>query len=93
MASSTCSRGRQVLTQQREARQGPQSDLYAQVGVEYMWLVEPIENLIEAYRREGDAWLRLGAWAGEVSARIPPFDAVELELGPLWVKKNPNLPR
>jgi Uma2 family endonuclease len=72
---------------------GPKADLYARVGVDYMWLVEPLENLIEAYRREGDAWLRLGAWAGEVSARIPPFDAVELELGPLWVKKNPNLQR
>lgn len=70
---------------------GPKADLYARVGVDYMWLVEPIENLIETCRLEGAAWLRLGAWAGEVSARIPPFDAVELELGPLWVKKNPNL--
>lgn len=70
---------------------GAKADIYARVGVEYMWIVEPLENLIEAYTLRDGAWLRLGAWAGEVSVRIPPFDAVELELGPLWATKNPNL--
>jgi Uma2 family endonuclease len=67
---------------------GPKADLYAHVGVEFMWLIEPNENLIEAFKLVGEAWLRLGAWAGEVNARIAPFDAIELDLGPLWVKKN-----
>jgi Uma2 family endonuclease len=67
---------------------GPKADLYAKAGVEFMWLVEPDANLIEAFRLVEGAWLRLGAWAGEVSAHIPPFDAVALELGPLWVKKS-----
>jgi Uma2 family endonuclease len=72
---------------------GPKADLYAREGVEFMWLVEPLENLIEAFRRSDAAWLRLGAWFGEASARIPPFDAIELELGPLWVKKASTEPR
>lgn len=70
---------------------GEKADLYARAGVSFLWLVEPLENLIEAFRLEGSAWLRIGAWAGSVEARIPPFDAVALELGPLWVKKNPEL--
>lgn len=70
---------------------GPKADLYARVGVEYLWLVEPIENMIEAYQLRDGAWVRRGAWAGEVSVRIPPFDAIELELGPLWATKNPNI--
>lgn len=66
---------------------GPKADLYARVGVEYMWLADPEENLIEAFQLREGAWLRMGAWFGETKARIPPFDAVELELGPLWVMK------
>jgi Uma2 family endonuclease len=65
---------------------GPKADLYAKVGVQYLWLVEPLSNQIEAFHLRGDAWLRLGAWTGETSARIPPFDAIELDLSPLWVK-------
>jgi Uma2 family endonuclease len=66
---------------------GPKADLYAKVGVEFLWLVEPLDNLLEAYQLADGAWLRLGAWAGEESVRIPPFDAIELDLGPLWVVK------
>lgn len=66
---------------------GAKADLYAKVGVEFMWLGQPLENLLEAYKLVDGAWLRLGAWVGEVNARIEPFDAIELELGPLWVVK------
>ncbi len=72
---------------------GAKADLYARAGVRFLWLVEPIENLLEAFRLEDGAWLRIGAWAGDIEALIPPFDAVSLALGPLWVKKNPALER
>ncbi len=66
---------------------GTKADLYARVGVDYYWLVDPAETLVEAFRRVDEAWLRLGAWSGDAKVRIPPFDAVELDLEPLWVKK------
>lgn len=66
---------------------GPKADLYAHVGVEFLWLVDPAETLVEAFRRTSEGWLRLGAWSGDATARIAPFDAVDLELDPLWVKK------
>jgi hypothetical protein len=69
---------------------GAKADLYAQVGVEFMWLVEPEGHLIEAYQVANGAWLRLGAYSGQACVRIPPFDAIELELGPLWVTKLPE---
>jgi hypothetical protein len=69
---------------------GPKADLYARVGMEFLWLVDPQERFIEAFRIERGAWLRLGAFIGEASARIPPFDAVELELGLFWVGKKPT---
>jgi len=72
---------------------GPKAEVYARAGVEFLWFVEPLANLIEAYQLRDGVWSRLGAWAGDVSARIPPFDAVELELGPLWVIKNPDIDR
>ena len=68
---------------------GPKADLYLRVGVEYMWLVAPLDHLIEAFESRDGRWQRLGAWSGDAAAHIPPFDAVALELGPLWVTKNP----
>ena len=64
---------------------GPKADVYARSGVQFMCLVEPEGNLIEAFQLREGAWMRLGAWFGDTKARIPPFDAVELDLTPLWV--------
>lgn len=71
---------------------GRKADLYARIGAEYLWLVEPEENMIEAFQRTEGAWLRLGAWIDDTKARIPPFDAVELDLAPLWAKKKAATP-
>lgn len=67
---------------------GTKADLYARTGVAFYWLVDPAETLVEAFRLVDEAWLRLGAWSGDAKARILPFDAIELELQPLWVKKS-----
>ena len=58
--------------------------LYAQAGVGHAWLVDVDERLLEAYRREGTAWLLLGVWSGTDVARIAPFEARELHLARLW---------
>jgi Uma2 family endonuclease len=60
------------------------SALYLRSGVEYFWLVAPAERLLEAYQRQGAAWLRLGAWGDSERARIVPFDAVEIDLSRLF---------
>jgi len=59
--------------------------LYARYGVSYAWLVEPIERLVEAYRLADGAWVDAGRYGGTAQAAIPPFDAVPLDLGSLWM--------
>jgi len=59
--------------------------LYARYGVSYLWLVEPIEHIVEAYRLKDGKWVEAGLYGGEDQAAIPPFDAVPLDLGSLWM--------
>lgn len=58
--------------------------LYARAGVSFMWLVEPVDGRVEAYERAGALWRWLGSWADDREARIPPFDAVAVDLTKLW---------
>jgi len=59
--------------------------LYARYGVSYAWLVEPIEHVVEAYRLQDGEWVAVGRYTGTTQAAIPPFDAVPLDLGSLWM--------
>jgi len=59
--------------------------LYARYGVSYAWLVEPIEHVVDAYRLQDGEWVEIGCYAGTSHASIPPFDAVPLDLGSLWM--------
>lgn len=58
--------------------------VYAEFGVGHLWLVDPLEKTLEAYRLHEGQWLRIGAWADDDVARIEPFEAVELSLTTLW---------
>jgi hypothetical protein len=40
--------------------------------------------LLEVFRLEGDFWLLLAAHRDDEVVRAEPFDAVELDLLPLW---------
>jgi len=63
--------------------------IYAEAGVSFVWLVDPRERLLEAFKRDGARWLRIAAHSGDELARIEPFDAVELELAALWAASPP----
>ena len=58
--------------------------LYRAQGVAHLWLVDPAEGVLEALALDDDRWVRLGAWDGTATARIPPFEDVELEVGRLF---------
>ncbi len=58
--------------------------LYAQLGVQYFWLVDPDDKTLEAYRQYDGHWLHVGSWAEDDLARIAPFEAIELKLSSLW---------
>jgi Uma2 family endonuclease len=58
--------------------------IYGREGVAHTWLVDPVARTLEVLAREGDRWVVLDCAGADQVARIPPFDAVELEIGLLW---------
>lgn len=59
--------------------------IYGEFGVAWLWLVVPEQQLVEVFERQGDRWLLAGTAVGdEAEARLPPFDAVPLDLARWW---------
>ena len=69
---------------------GKKLGIYARECVSHLWFVNPLSETLEAYRLEQGRWLLLETHAGDVSARIEPFDAIELELWRLWGRSEPR---
>jgi Uma2 family endonuclease len=61
------------------------SDLYLRTGVPHYWILDPEDRVLEAYEARSGVWLRLGAWGDGDLARIPPFDAIEIDVSSLLV--------
>lgn len=58
--------------------------IYAREQVAWVWLVDPVARTLEALALDGAGWRLLGAWRDEARVRVPPFDAIELDLAILW---------
>jgi Uma2 family endonuclease len=59
---------------------------YAREGVRHLWLVDPLEKTLEAYRLENQRWVLLGTWSDDARVRAEPFEVHELELAVLWAR-------
>jgi len=68
----------------RRRDRGHKADLYLRVGVPHYWIVDPDERTLEAFEAKAGAWVRLGAWSDGDTPRIPPFEAIELDVGGLF---------
>lgn len=66
--------------------------LYARHGVPYYWLVDPVARLLEANALDGGQWKNIGVFDETARARIPPFEAVELPVGRLFLPAPPAQP-
>jgi Uma2 family endonuclease len=58
--------------------------VYAAAGVPHLWLVNPTARTVEVYRMADGRWLLLATHEGAQQVRAEPFEAVELDLAPLW---------
>jgi Uma2 family endonuclease len=58
--------------------------VYARENVSHLWLVNPVARTLEVYRPAEGRWLLLATHEGTARVRAEPFDAVELDLTPLW---------
>ncbi|MFP2960713.1 Uma2 family endonuclease [Myxococcus sp. 1LA] len=61
--------------------------IYAREGVGHLWLVDPQARTLEVFRLSGGQWLEQGTWADDERVRAEPFEAMELELGVLWLQE------
>jgi len=60
--------------------------IYAREGVRHAWLIDPIANTLEVYRLNlRRRWSKPEIHRGAACVRVPPFDAIELDLSALWV--------
>lgn len=57
---------------------------YARAGTDHLWLVDPSTRILEVFRREGDRWLVVATHGGDEKVRVEPFEAIEIELLPVW---------
>lgn len=62
---------------------------YAREGVAHAWLLQPIERTLEVLRLERGRWVLIASHAGDEIVRAEPFDAVAIDLLPLWGESRP----
>jgi Uma2 family endonuclease len=58
--------------------------IYREQGIPWRWFVDPAARTIEALSNSSNGWLVAGTFGGGGEARIPPFDAVAIDIGALW---------
>jgi Uma2 family endonuclease len=58
--------------------------IYARERVSHVWLVDPLERMIEVYRLDGDGYRLVVTRGGTDRVRLEPFAAIEIELDALW---------
>ena len=61
--------------------------IYAEEGVAHLWLVDPAEKTLEAYKLTDKGWLLGGAYGDDGEVAIAPFDAVPFPLSDLWMQE------
>jgi Uma2 family endonuclease len=76
----------EILSPSTEALdRGKKLQRYAREGVGHVWLIEPLKQTLEWLSLVSGKWSRLAVHEGRANVRVPPFDAIELELGALWI--------
>ncbi len=58
--------------------------IYAEYGVQWLWLVDPDLQTLEVYALQDGHWLLLATLSEDAPVRQPPFDAIEFPLSALW---------
>jgi Uma2 family endonuclease len=64
---------------------GKKLRVYAREDVAHVWLVDPLRRMLEVLSLESGMWTVLAVHEGRAGARAAPFDAIEFELGALWI--------
>jgi Uma2 family endonuclease len=57
---------------------------YASAEIDYLWLIDPDTQTLEAYQRQNQQWLLLATFSENEQVSIAPFDAIGFDLSILW---------
>ena len=58
--------------------------LYANHGVGFLWLVDPLARTLEVFALREGRWTMMGAYQGMARVRAEPFGEIEVDLEALW---------
>jgi len=58
--------------------------VYGREGVKHAWLLHPGERTLEGLRLESGRWAIVATHADDAIVRAEPFDAIAIDLLPLW---------
>jgi Uma2 family endonuclease len=70
---------------------GAKMTTYLRHGVAHLWLLDPVERILETYRA-GERWELVRTFIDDEPVRAAPFDAVEISMTPWWLPPDPAPP-
>jgi Uma2 family endonuclease len=83
----------EILSPATAARDRVQKrNLYARAGIPHYWLIDPETRVLEALVLRDGVWLEAGVYDDSSTARIPPFEAIEIEVGRLFLPRDADEP-
>jgi Uma2 family endonuclease len=65
---------------------------YARENVRYAWLIDPTARTVEVLALDQGSWKLVLACGDDDLVRLPPFDAIELDVLALWGETRPAAP-
>ena len=63
--------------------------IYAEAQIPHFWLIDPRQQILEAFELNERRWLKIGAWSSDDEVRALPFDAIAFSLADLWPLDKP----
>ena len=58
--------------------------IYAREGIAHLWLVDPVERILEAFELQERRWVLIASVEDDERVSIPPFEALTFSLADLW---------
>jgi Uma2 family endonuclease len=58
---------------------------YARVGVSWLWRVDTRDQTLQVMELVQGAWVIRATCSDEKAVRLPPFEAIEIPIGRMWV--------
>jgi Putative restriction endonuclease len=71
--------------------------IYAEIGVQFLWIVDPDAQVLEVFQNQRGKWLLIAALSDERAASVIPFESAHFDASDLWLvdrrsSKTPNPP-